>query len=213
MGSAESGEPGRNLGDVSVVKCDDTAAHGVHECVLPVGHEGRHVYDYERNAVPVNLSGAAAVTARIRVPLVFSTPTLAEKAEIAFQWAASFVPTGRIEATTHRQRAVTVGSAIRYVNRTFLLDAIADHCRAIVARRETIILKASLPNINEMLGWIAYDTRSLHYVYVLESARHTGVASQLMQEISSIGPLPLSCMTSGGAGLLNSIADKWWLPG
>jgi hypothetical protein len=200
LGGSESSEPGRDSGNVPIV--------GLAWDDAPIG-----VNHHEGHATPINLSDATAVTARIRVPLVFSTPTLAEKAEIAFQWAASFVPTGRVEATTHRQRAVTVGSAIRYVNRTFLLDAIADHCRAVVARRETIILKAALPNIDVMLGWIAYDTRALHYVYVLESARHTGVASQLLSEISSIGPLPLSCMTSGGAGLLNSISDKWWLPG
>jgi len=161
---------------------------------------------------PAGEDGSATVKYPRSVRLEIRYPTAQEIADIAFQWAASFTPSGRVENATRPRRAVSVGSASRYIERTFLLDAIAEQTRQIITRNITEKFVACLPDISEMLGWIAWDERQLYYVYTVDRARRAGVASQLLRFAGSKinGRMPMACMTLGGAALLNAQPEKWW---
>jgi hypothetical protein len=122
-------------------------------------------------------------------------------------------PSGRVETVTKHRRAVSIGSAARYIERSIVLDAFAEQMRTMITRATTEKYVACIEGVSAMLGWVAWDERNLLYVYTIEKARRMGVASSLLRFAGrEIGkPTPLACMTLGGAALLNSQSEKWWL--
>jgi len=89
----------------------------------------------------------------------------------------------------------------------------ADKTRSIVTRFDVKKFVAHPEGIPEMLGWVCWDDRWIYYIYTIEPARRSGVATQLLRFAGEHinRSIPFACMTPGGAAFVAAQQKKWWL--
>lgn len=81
------------------------------------------------------------------------------------------------------------------------------HADAVLADPSTRVLMATLPDLDEPMGFAVWTGDLLHYVDVLASARRSGVGRKLVQTVRAIhgGPMRATYVTRDGAKLLEYI--------